>query len=63
MIINQESSIFGIERESRWAHMIIHSMLHLQGFTHDSKKTQKFMEDKERELMSSLGYSDPYYAS
>ena len=48
-------------KENRWAHMIIHSMLHLQGYTHFTKKNRLFMEKKEIKLMRSLGYSNPYY--
>ena len=60
-IINNESDIYGIEKDNRWAHMIIHSMLHLQGYTHDSNKLRIIMEDKEKELMNTLGCPDPYY--
>ena len=60
-IINEESNRYGIEKDKRWAHMIIHSMLHLQGYTHDSNKLRIIMEDKEKELMNTLGCPDPYY--
>ena len=62
-IINKESDMYGIEKDKRWAHMIIHSMLHLHGYTHDLNKSRVIMENKERELMNILGYSDPYYAN
>ena len=62
-IINKESEIYNVEKQSRWAHMIIHSMLHLQGYTHDVNKYQAIMENKEIELMKLLGYSNPYYAN
>ena len=62
-IINEESDIYGIEKDKRWAHMIIHSMLHLQGYTHDLDESRVIMENKEKELMNTLGYSDPYYAN
>ena len=62
-IINKESNMYGIEKDNRWAHMIIHSMLHLQGYTHDLDKSRVIMENKEKELMNILGYPDPYYAN
>ncbi len=62
-IINKESNMYGIEKDNRWAHMIIHSMLHLQGYTHDLDESRVIMENKEKELMNTLGYSDPYYAN
>ncbi|MBT3549053.1 MAG: rRNA maturation RNase YbeY [Gammaproteobacteria bacterium] len=62
-IINNESKTYNIDRQNRWAHMIIHSMLHLQGYTHDLDKHQVIMENREKKLMNLLGYSDPYYAN
>ena len=62
-IVNKESDIYNISKENRWAHMIIHSMLHLQGYTHDLSKHRVIMENKEKELMNILGYSDTYYAN
>jgi|TARA_B110000444_G_scaffold71182_1_gene66929 probable rRNA maturation factor len=62
-IINEESNRYGIEKDKRWAHMIIHSMLHLDGYMHDIDKSRVIMENKEQELMNILGYSDPYYAN
>ena len=62
-IVNKESKFYKINKENRWAHMVIHSMLHLQGYSHDNNKCQKTMESKEKELMNDLGFTDPYYAS
>ena len=62
-IINKESNMYDIKKDNRWAHMIIHSMLHLQGYTHDLDKSRVIMENKEKELMNILGYPDPYYAN
>ena len=62
-IVNKESKIYKIHKENRWAHMVIHSMLHLQGYSHDNNKCQKTMESKEKELMNYLGFTNPYYAS
>ncbi|MAR77395.1 MAG: rRNA maturation RNase YbeY [Gammaproteobacteria bacterium] len=62
-IVDEESRFYGLKKKNRWAHMIIHSMLHLQGFTHKSKQKQIIMEKKEKELMYTLGFSDPYYAN
>jgi len=62
-IINKESKEFNIKKDMRWAHMVVHSMLHLQGYTHESKKNREIMEMKEIELMINLGYTDPYNAN
>ena len=43
--------------------MVIHSILHIQGYKHKLKKDKIIMEAKEKELMKILGYPDPYYAN
>lgn len=62
-IVKRESILYNKKIDNRWAHMIIHSMLHIQGYTHKVEKDKNLMEKKERELMNYLGYSDPYYAN
>ena len=61
-IVNKESRHYLKKNDNRWAHMIIHSMLHLQGYNHKNKKERDIMEKKEIKLMSQLGLSNPYYA-
>ena len=62
-IVKKESDLYNKDIDSRWAHMIIHSMLHIQGYTHQGKNDKLTMEKKEREIMHFLGYQDPYYAN
>jgi|TARA_B100000959_G_scaffold209603_1_gene220115 probable rRNA maturation factor len=62
-IVNKESATYKINNDSRWAHMIIHSMLHLQGYTHQISEKRVIMEEKEMILMDTLGYQNPYYAN
>ena len=46
--------------ESHWAHMVIHGMLHLQGFDHQDDDEAGQMEALEIQILSTLGYSNPY---
>ena len=62
-IINMEAKKYGFSLNFRWAHMIVHSMLHLQGYSHDSKKDQIFMEQKEVKLLTSMNFGNPYVRS
>ncbi|ALD15374.1 metal-binding heat shock protein [Buchnera aphidicola (Aphis glycines)] len=60
-IIEKESIQYKTTLESRWAHMIIHGVLHLLGYDHKSYKEQKVMENIENKIMLSLSYDKPYY--
>jgi len=40
--------------------MIIHGMLHLQGYDHEDEDDALAMEAVETHIMRRLGYTDPY---
>ena len=43
------------------AHLVVHGMLHLQGFDHEASVADAdLMERKEKEILAGLGFSDPY---
>jgi probable rRNA maturation factor len=46
--------------EAHYAHLLVHGVLHLQGFDHESAKEARIMEAREREIVIQLGYTDPY---
>ncbi|MDX1818278.1 MAG: rRNA maturation RNase YbeY [Marinobacter sp.] len=48
--------------EAHWAHMVVHGMLHLQGYDHIEDQDAEVMEALEIRLMHRLGYSNPYEA-
>jgi probable rRNA maturation factor len=45
---------------AHWAHLIIHGILHLRGYDHQTAADARVMEAQERQLLQQLGYSDPY---
>jgi probable rRNA maturation factor len=45
---------------AHYAHMTIHSILHLQGYDHINKTDAALMEELETALMIKLGYPAPY---
>ena len=45
---------------AHWAHMIVHGTLHLLGYDHLTDAEANIMETKEINVLSQLGYSDPY---
>jgi len=45
-----------------WAHLVIHGVLHLLGFEHETPRAAARMEALERDLLAGLGVPDPYLA-
>ncbi|MDR2261696.1 MAG: rRNA maturation RNase YbeY [Azoarcus sp.] len=46
--------------DAHFAHLVVHGMLHLQGFDHEDKDNAERMETRERDILRTLGYADPY---
>jgi probable rRNA maturation factor len=42
------------------AHLVVHGMLHLQGYDHDTDRKARRMEARETALLAALGIADPY---
>ena len=59
-IILQESFEQNKLLESHYIHMIIHGILHIQGFDHIEDEDAVVMEQKEIMIMQQLGYNNPY---
>lgn len=46
---------------AHYAHLIVHGVLHLQGYDHEAgKKQARLMENHERAILAALGYADPF---
>ena len=46
--------------EAHYAHLVVHGMLHLQGYDHENSRDAGVMEALEAEIVVKLGYADPY---
>jgi probable rRNA maturation factor len=46
--------------EEHAAHLVVHGVLHAQGYDHDHDEEAEEMEQLERDIMEALGYPDPY---
>ncbi len=58
--VAREAADAGISIAEHTAHMVVHGMLHLQGFDHISDAEAKVMESKEIKILKNLGYKNPY---
>ncbi len=47
---------------AHYAHLVLHAVLHLQGYDHEDDEDAARMEARETALMAKLGYADPYQA-
>lgn len=48
--------------EAHWAHMVVHGSLHLLGYDHIEDDEAEEMESLETEIMTDMGFADPYIA-
>lgn len=46
--------------EEHTAHLIVHGVLHAQGYDHEDDEEAAEMEQLEREILATLDYADPY---
>lgn len=42
------------------SHLLVHGVLHLLGYDHETDADARMMEDRERMILSGLGIPDPY---
>ena len=59
-VIEAEAKDQGKSLEAHWAHMVVHGMLHLQGYDHIEDDEAELMEAKEIEIMKNLDFENPY---
>jgi probable rRNA maturation factor len=46
--------------EAHYAHLVVHGILHLHGYDHETEPEAELMEMLETEIVTKLGYPDPY---
>lgn len=59
-VVERESAEQGKQSLAHYAHMTVHSVLHLQGYDHEIEADATEMEALETALMAKLGYPAPY---
>jgi probable rRNA maturation factor len=59
-LVLAEAAAQGKSAEAHYAHLIVHGVLHLIGFDHQEQEQAARMEALETEILTGLGYPDPY---
>ncbi len=59
-VINREAKQQSKAENAHWAHMVVHGMLHLQGFDHIGNQEAEEMEQLEIKILNQLGFDNPY---
>ena len=59
-VVLAEAREQGKSVDAHWAHLVVHGMLHLQGFDHQDDAQAAAMEELEIKILGTLGYSNPY---
>ena len=59
-VINREATEQDKSNDAHWAHMVVHGILHLQGYDHIDNKDADEMEALEIKILHSLGFDNPY---
>jgi len=58
--IHAEAAAQGIQPRDHLKHLIVHGLLHLLGFDHETEEEAREMEALEVEILAALGVADPY---
>ena len=61
-VLRQEARAQGKTLARHCAHLVVHGMLHLQGYDHATARTARTMESRETAILASLRVPDPYAA-
>ena len=59
-VLEQEAEAQNKTLEAHVAHLVIHGVLHAQGYSHEKKSDAQRMEALETQIMQRLGFADPY---
>lgn len=60
-VVAHEARAQGKSPAAHYAHLVVHGMLHLQGYDHERGREAREMERRETRIVTRLGYPDPYH--
>ncbi|CAG1007179.1 Endoribonuclease YbeY [Burkholderiales bacterium] len=59
-VVEREAREQGKDLPAHWAHMVVHGVLHLQGYDHIGEDEAVIMETEEIAILHGLGFPNPY---
>lgn len=59
-VVRREAGAQGKAYDDHFAHMVVHGVLHLLGYDHQSTAEALAMETLEKQILDGFGISDPY---
>ena len=59
-VVAREARAQGKGAAAHYAHLVVHGVLHLQGYDHETDADARVMENRESQIVTKLGYPDPY---
>jgi len=59
-VIAREARAQGKSAAAHYAHLVVHGVLHLQGYEHETGPEARAMERRESRIVTGLGFPDPY---
>jgi len=59
-VVEREAQEQGKTLPAHWAHMVVHGVLHLQGYDHIEENEAAAMESEEIAILNGLGFPNPY---
>jgi probable rRNA maturation factor len=59
-VIAREARAHRRSATAHYAHLVVHGLLHLQGYGHEAEREARVMARRESGVVTRLGYPDPY---
>ena len=59
-LVKSEAVEQGKSEHAHFAHLTVHGVLHLIGYSHSNEVMAKIMESRETEILSLFGFDNPY---
>jgi probable rRNA maturation factor len=59
-VVAREAREQGKSPAAHWAHMVVHGVLHLLGYDHETDRDAQRMEARETKILAQLGMPNPY---